>query len=150
MSFAESSGVITQTGIDNDLSGLDGLTGVTTISRGTGNSQQTVYDIGASRLVIEGTLNHNPDIELLISHNGINDNSFGVITVTGTGTYNFGQSYTGNGITEYSNSLGIVVTKNSNNFYKYGALDVKNGGTFNWNGGIIKTSRMLLLRMVRI
>ena len=78
-------------GIDNDLSGLEGLTGVTTISRGTGNSQQTVYDIGTSRLIIEGTLNHNPDIELLISHNGINDNSFGVITVTGTGTYNFGQ-----------------------------------------------------------
>ena len=57
MSFSYLSGVITQTGTDTDLGGLNGLTGVTRIgSVTTGIQSYYIYDIGTNRLDIEGDL----------------------------------------------------------------------------------------------
>jgi len=63
MAFTYSSNVITQTGIDNDLTGLNGKTGVTT----TTDNGVVFYQIDEStRLVIQGTLFHDPRTEVLI------------------------------------------------------------------------------------
>ena len=56
MSFSYSAGVITQTGTDTDISGLNGLTGVTTTDSGFYKK----YALGGTtRLVINGTLSFN-------------------------------------------------------------------------------------------
>lgn len=55
MSFSYSAGVITQTGTDTNLTGLVGLTGITTEDRG----EVTEYIFNATALVVSGTLSFN-------------------------------------------------------------------------------------------
>lgn len=63
MSFSESGGIITQSGRDTDLSGLTGVTGVTTKTE----NGITIYEVADThRIKVEGTLFHDPDIEVLI------------------------------------------------------------------------------------
>ena len=63
MSFSEASGVITQTGIDTDLSGLNGVTGVTRYIE----EDMIIYDVASThRFIIEGTVHHDPEKEVLI------------------------------------------------------------------------------------
>lgn len=63
MSFtAPSSGVITQTGRDLNFSGLAGNSGVTI----TTDAGITFYDFGQNRLLVQGTINHDPEKEVLI------------------------------------------------------------------------------------
>ena len=63
MSFSEASGVITQTGIDNDLSGLNGITGVTRYVE----EDMIIYDVASThRFLIQGALHHDPEKEVLI------------------------------------------------------------------------------------
>jgi hypothetical protein len=63
MSFSEASGVITQTGIDTDLSGLNGVTGVTRYIE----EDMIIYDVASThRIKIEGTVHHDPEKEVLI------------------------------------------------------------------------------------
>ena len=52
MAFSLSGSTITQTGTDVDLSGLSGISGVTTLDYG----YHTVYDLGSLRLVVNGVL----------------------------------------------------------------------------------------------
>lgn len=61
MSFSYANNIITQTGTDNDLSGLGSITGVTTTSY---SSRYSIYDIGTLRLDIEGDLTINPEENL--------------------------------------------------------------------------------------
>ena len=44
MSFSESGGIITQSGIDNDLSGLNGITGVTRYVE----EDMIIYDVAST------------------------------------------------------------------------------------------------------
>jgi len=63
MSFSESGGIITQSGIDNDLSGLNGITGVTRYVE----EDMIIYDVASTqRFIIEGALHHDPETEVLI------------------------------------------------------------------------------------
>ena len=61
MSFSQAGSSITQTGTDTDLTGLVGVTGVTTTVVG----QVTVYIIASNNLVINGTLTMDPQTEQL-------------------------------------------------------------------------------------
>ena len=56
---------ITQTGTDTDLTGLIGLTGVSVISHG--QLDFSIYDLGNSRLNIEGSLTINPEENMFIT-----------------------------------------------------------------------------------
>jgi hypothetical protein len=65
MSFTEASGVITQTQgtTDTDLSGLTNITGVTRYVE----EDMIIYDVASThRFVIQGTLHHDPEKEVLI------------------------------------------------------------------------------------
>ena len=57
-------GIITQSGRDLDFSGLVGNTGVTI----TTDAGLTYYDFGTNRLVITGTVFHDPEKEVVIFH----------------------------------------------------------------------------------
>ena len=65
MSFSYSSGVITQTGTDTNLSGLSGLTGVST----TNYQEHTIYELDYT-LKITGNLTHNANEYLEFSATG--------------------------------------------------------------------------------
>jgi len=141
MSFSESAGVITQTGTDTDLSGLSGLTGITTWTSDpdTDTWGQDFYVMDAStRLVIDGTLTIEPDYECLIVEGTATNTSDAPVRVNGT--LNYGVAKSGNGQTIYSQGTGLNFTdKGTNNFGHWG-LAVTNGGTMNWNGGIYRTA----------
>ena len=123
---------ITQSGTDADPSGLSAMTGVTTITQASGDQRRTVFDLGTNQLVVTGTLTHDPDIFEIVTNlqNGINLNAGAV--------YNYGVKRTINGQDSYSRGLGLVFTYTgaiASNFGLYAGA-----GTFNWNGGMIKSA----------
>ena len=137
MSFSISGSKITQTGTDADLSGLSGVTGVTTTSLG----DVTVYDIGDNQLEVQGTVTHDPNNEfLIIGVNAPRNDLF----ITSTGTYNYGTEFTNTNITtavktrgtglilSQSIDTGVGETQSNSN---YAGLYCE--GTFNWIGGTI-------------
>lgn len=120
---------ITQTGTDTNLSGLQGLTGVTSIVSGTSPRYKAIYDVGTNQLRFQGTVTHDPDQEMIVSglQNGVRIES---------GTYNFGVVTTINGKTSYSKSSGFELTYNGGLASQFPIQLI--GGTFNWRGGIIR------------
>ncbi|OEU68523.1 MAG: hypothetical protein BBJ57_07535 [Desulfobacterales bacterium PC51MH44] len=140
MSFAYLAGVITQTGTDTDLSGLNGLTSVTRLTQGTGDGLYTIYELAGSRLVINGTVTHNPDQECIL-FNFSPTSTLPCIDVTGT--YNYGAIYTGNGKTNYAKGTGIISTAQTTDVWRMAIVWVRSGGTLNWDGGIIVSGSML-------
>lgn len=142
MSFAYSAGVITQTGTDTNLSGLSGLTGITTWTSDPDISAwgQNFYVMDAStRLEIQGTLTIEPDVECLIVEGvPINDTSTNPVIVDNGAVLNYGVAKTGNGNTLYSEGVGLNLTDKGTTVFGYFSLVVK--GTFNWNGGVIRTA----------
>jgi len=85
MSFAEASGIITQTGIDNDLSGLNGITGVTR----SVEEDMIIYDVASThRLQIQGALHHDPEKEvLIIRHDWVSGNTPAILINYGTNAW---------------------------------------------------------------
>ena len=66
MAFSYSNNIITQTGTDADLSGLSGLTGVTTTQHTPSGSRHAAYRLANNvRLHIEGDLTITPSIKPL-------------------------------------------------------------------------------------
>lgn len=63
-SAPDANGVITQSGRDLDYSGLAGNSGVTI----TTDAGITYYDFGTNRLVVKGTIFHDPEKEVVIFH----------------------------------------------------------------------------------
>ena len=120
---------ITQTGTDTNLSGLQGLTGVTSIVSGTSPRYKAIYDVGTNQLRFQGTVTHDPDQEMIVSglQNGVRIES---------GTYNFGIVTTVNGKTSYSKSSGFELTYGGALASQFPIQLI--GGTFNWRGGIIR------------
>jgi hypothetical protein len=136
MSFSYSSGVITQTGTDTDLSGLSGLTGVVV----SGDADViAIYTMSATRLVVEGSLIIDGDYEQLVfegdcPHPNI-DNS---------GTLQIGRKSVSGGVTRYSsgtpiimrqgssdaqtNSVGGLVGRATNTFFGYGGMIISGSG----------------------
>ena len=140
MSFSYSSGVITQTGTDTDLSGLNGLTGITTSVSNPNSAPwgQNNYIMDSStRLEITGVLTIEPDKECLIVEGDATDN-ITTNPIRVTGTLNYGVAKTRNGNTIYSYGVGLNFTSKSNNSYAFFSLYVN--GTLIWNGGSIRTA----------
>jgi hypothetical protein len=142
MAFNLSGSTITQTGTDSDLSGLAAITGVTTITEGDVLKPHNTYSIGDRRLVIDGTLSHDPASELLIIGDGISGESI----LVNVGTYNYGITTVFSGFTQRSTELGLVITRISNSNWAQPVFDVSGSGTFNWNGGIINTGGTFYFR----
>jgi hypothetical protein len=141
MSFSEASNKITQTGTDTDLSGLNGVTGVTTTVRGN----HTTYTIASTHfLEVQGTLSIDPAYETLqVMKQAINAGSGHPLTVTGT--LNLGVKTTANGKDKYSVGVGIDLPNENTSGQMYNTFGISFGGssTFLWNGGIIRTTATL-------
>lgn len=138
--FTRSGNVITQTGTDNNLSGLVGITGVTVSSNGTGANQYIIYDLNNLRLRIQGTLNHNPEQEQLVFNNPSNP----IIEIRSGATYNFGTDVVINGTTRQSLGLGIFISSTDSGCCNTGqaAIAVRNGATWNWRGATFDVGQL--------
>jgi hypothetical protein len=120
MSFSEASGIITQTGTDTNLSGLNGVTGVTVVDNGS----HKTYHLDDKKLRINGTLTIDPQVECLL---------FERQNLDIYGTLNFGVTSSIGGATRYSRSIGLISHDDG-----YERFLVQSGGTLNWNGGAMK------------
>ena len=154
MSFSlnTTSGVITQSGTDNNLSGLSSITGVTVYNDDPTNGKIT-YDMGDLRLDIGGTMSHDPDRELMIFHHEKSSSattvSEPVLVISAGATYNYGvKTTTSEGKVGYSTGCGLMVTGRgysnwhpSDNAINFGA----SSANFVCRGGVIETSRGLYL-----
>ena len=120
MSFSEASGIITQTGIDTNLSGLSGVLGVVVVDNGS----HKTYHIDGKALIISGTLTIDPQVECLL---------FERHTLFINGTLNFGITSVIGGATRYSRSIGLISHDTG-----YVNFAVNRAGTLNWNGGAMK------------
>jgi hypothetical protein len=152
MSFTlnTTTGVITQSGTDTDLSGLSAITGVTVYDDDPTRGKVT-YDMGDLRLDIDGTLSHDPDRELMIFHHekssGSTSVSEPVLTISAGGTYNYGvKTTTSDGKVGYSSGCGLMITGRgysnwhpSDNAINFGAASAN----FVCRGGVIECSRGL-------
>jgi hypothetical protein len=142
MSFSLAGSTITQSGADADLSGLSAITGITIVAEGAASKPYTTYSIGDRRLIINGTLDHDPAIEKLI----IGDGTSGASILVNSGTYNYGITTVFSGFTQRSTELGLVITRISNSNFDQPVFDVNGSGTFNWNGGVINTGGTFYFR----
>jgi len=125
--------------VENDLSGMRGLLGVSFSVSGTSSS----YDLGDYQLIINGELTHNPDTETLSTIHTGNTPS---IQINSTGVYNYGVETTANGNTKYSSGTGLIIqggdttTTAEWNMSLYGGINV-DGGSFIGRGGLISSDR---------
>jgi hypothetical protein len=146
MSFSYLTGVITQTGTDTDLSGLNGLTGVTRIGYvTTGSESYYVYDIGTSRLDIEGDLTINPEYNMLLTNcpTGIVPDMS--INVRSTGTLTLGVKTVVGSATKYTIGTAIIATEQGS-LNTDGSLHIESGGTFESYGATIELAGPTRLR----
>jgi hypothetical protein len=114
MSFSEpSSGVITQTGSDLNLSGLTGNSGVTiTVDQGL-----TYYDFGVNRLSIKGGLKLDPESEVAIFQHDQNVNGDGAaLSISGTQITSWKYGFT----IAYNSDGNAVLTFTSDTVYEAG------------------------------
>ena len=148
MAFTLSGSTITQSGTDASLSGLAGISGVTvnTLAATSGTFQGVKqYLINSStNLVINGTLNHDPDSEVLVLQRNDEDQPLAI-----NGTYNFGSSATFQGGTVYQAGCGLVIagyyTGTQRQFRDTTAgIYVSATGTFNWKGATIFSGRSII------
>ena len=136
MGFTLSGSIITQTGIDNDLSGLNGITGVNVVANGNGGAVFTNYFAGDVQLLIEGELTIDPTKECLIFGDNPPNQT---ITVSALGTLNYGVQKTVNGYTYETRGTGIIIPNATKSACCSGeSFDVRPTGTFNWYGGTIQ------------
>jgi len=153
MSFSLTGGVITQSGTDTDLSGLSSIAGVT-ITNDDPNNGKITYDMANLRLVINGTLSHDPDRELMIFHHEKSSNQNTVvervIEISNGATYNYGKKTINSiGQAGYSTGCGLMITGRgySNWNPSDSAIYVSsNNANFMCRGGAIECSRGLYLR----
>lgn len=142
---------ITQTGTNTSLAGLTGLTGVTTTTVANGLN---IYDIGYSRLLVNGTLSIGGSAapyEMLILGQQVTWGASGVNTyyaylqVDGaSAVLNVGTSITNNGITDGYQNYNLIFQRGTGNAVdmnafggQFGAFIVRNGGRFNWYSGTL-------------
>lgn len=137
---------------ENDLSGLVGLTGVTHYIN---ENHIDVYEIAANtRVVIKGTLYHNPDTEILILHHtntGLaNNTATTAMGISGTNAspayYYYGTTRTNStrGTSTNSKSTGLIFAgARISNWHPADACLSGGGGGSNFvgKGGVILTGR---------
>jgi hypothetical protein len=140
LSFSYLSGVITQTGTDTNLSGLNGLTGVTRTGYVTTGSQSYyIYDIGTNRLDIEGDLTINPEENMFISNapTGLIPNM--AVNVRSGATLTLGVKTTVGTANKYTTGTAFVLTEQGN-LNSNGSLHIESGGTLQAFGAIIQNA----------
>ena len=137
---------------ENDLSGLVGLTGVTHYIN---ENHIDVYEIAAdTKIVINGTLYHDPDTEILIMHHtnaGLsNSTATNAMNISGTNAnpafYYYGTTRTNStrGTSTNSKSTGLIFTgARISNWHPSDACMGGGGGnsSFVGRGGVILTGR---------
>lgn len=103
MPFSISSGLITQTGTDTNLSALGSVAGVTNITNGT----KTSYFIGNNRLVVNGTLTFDPRFEEVLLGSGIT--AYPQVSVAVGGVLNIGIDITVNSVNFFPQCTAFVI-----------------------------------------
>ena len=141
---------------ENDLSGLIGMTGVTHY---VNKNHINVYEVASNiRVVIKGTLYHDPDTEILIIHHdnagliagGPSTNATSAMSISGTNAnpayYYYGTTRTNSnrGTSTLSKSTGLIFT--ANQISNWNPADACLGGAGNnshfvGRGGVILTGR---------
>lgn len=132
MAFTLSGSTITQSGTDANLSGLAGLAGVTT---STFFGVVTVYNIGNNRLVINGTLSFNAELQALQIGTGAAFPNIEVSGVLSIGTlqskaYNTTQNPLGGSFTRVQRRPAVMCSRVSPTTYlpTEASLQVNSGG----------------------
>ena len=120
-------GVIEQTGIDNNLSGLTAVGGVTTLTV----NNIVVYRLPNLRLRVRGTLTIDPEIEMLLIQAPDNE----LLIVDNNGQLTIGRAITQNGYTRYSEGMAIYCENTGAGFTN--RVSFEDNATFIWNGGVI-------------
>jgi hypothetical protein len=137
---------------ENDLSGLIGMTGVTHYIN---ESHLNVYEVASNvKIIVRGTLYHNPDTEILIMHHtnaGLaNNTATNAFNISGTNAnpafYYYGttRSNSTRGTSTNSKSTGLIFTgARISNWHPSDACMGGGGGgsTFVGRGGVILTGR---------
>ena len=136
---------------ENDLSGLIGLTGVTHYINA---DHLNVYEIAPNvKIIVRGTLYHNPDTEILIMHHtnaGLaNNTATNAFSISGTNAnpafYYYGttRSNSTRGTSTNSKSTGLIFAgaRISNWHPSDASMGGGGGGSFIGRGGVILTGR---------
>lgn len=146
MSFSYVGGVITQTGTDTSLAGLNGLTGVTTTTTVGGYTRY----VTANTLRINGTLTIGGDaapLEQLVI--GVNSSHTAtIINVAAGGSLTIGRKQTAYGLTDSASAQLLIFEPGENRGYVDSTgvpgsstnlpfLKVQTGGSLNWVSGIV-------------
>jgi len=133
MPFSLSGSTITQTGTDNDLSGLSSVSGVAVIDE----RNHAVYNVGNRQIRINGTLSLDPETEELIFGDGAPHQK---VQINNGGVFNVGEEIDiGAAQNRFSSGTAIRFTDASTDSFREAEADlrVNSGGTFNWFGGSI-------------
>jgi len=141
MSFSLASGIITQTGTDTSLDGIELLSGVTRIS----SNSLSFYILDNLTISVQGTLSIDPEVESMIFINYGNTITF---DVKSGGVCNFGREIDiGASVNRFSSGTIALFTRNSDSSYKEGSSDlyVRDGGTLNWYGGTVISKRVFAI-----
>jgi hypothetical protein len=134
MSFSYSSGVITQTGTDTDLSGLTGLTGVTVTSY---SGRYAVYALGTNRLDIEGDLTINPEENMFISNASTGTVPNMAVNVRNGATLTLGVKTTVGTANKYTTGTAFICAEQGS-LNTDGSLNVESGATLQAYGATIQ------------
>ena len=130
MAFSLSGSVITQSGVDADLSGLSGIAGVTVTPLSPYKNLYTLDD-SISDFKIDGELTTDSEIEILVMQTNESD------CVTVNGTWRVGRRTIVGGQVRYSKGLAVSLTRVGESQFSIGAINVN--GRFEWRGGDIET-----------
>jgi len=135
--FTLSGTTITQTGTDADLSGLDGIAGVTV----TDFTTHKIYSVVGLVLRVDGTMTIDPEVEQLVFDT---TSPAQTIVVNSGGVLNVGleQTYGNPSQTYYSGNTAIIFTRNQGSQWLATSAMIRalSGGAFNMYGGVIKMS----------
>ena len=141
MSFSLSGSVITQTGTDADLSGIEALSGVSRVSAGG----RSFYTLDNRTIRVSGTLTIDPELESMIFINYADTLAF---DVRSGGVCNFGREIdVGAAVNRFSSGTIALFTRSSDSTYLETSSDlyISSGGTLNWYGGTIISRRIFAI-----
>ena len=133
MPFSLSGSTITQTGTDNNLSGLSSVSGVDVIDE----RNHSIYNVGNRQIRVNGTLSLDPETEELVFGDAAPHQK---VQINNGGVFNVGEEIDiGAAQNRFSSGTAIRFTDPSTDSFRETEADlrVNSGGTFNWFGGAI-------------
>ena len=142
MSFSLVGSVITQTGIDANLSGLSAIAGVITTSV-TGFYGFTTYNLVGLKLAVTGTLTINSTEKLIFSGQGA---SSYILLVDNGGVLNVFESYVVNGYASKLPIEAIVFSLSSSGDWNTEVISIQGGGTITAYNAIFRIPHSIWFR----